>query len=222
MLRGLIFDVDDTLVYYEGYDMKRWYEEVARPAMEKLGVVLDLDTFVKIVRGGLSRRYVERFGIDHVEFWKALDIANGEYRRKLIREGKIRPFPDVDALGELRNLGLKLAAVSNASLENIYLVLKPFGLEKYFDLILGKDYSYLDGAKPSPYLVEKAMNALGLKRDEVLMVGDSSNDILAAKNAGIKSVNLTRLGKVEGADYYVRDLRELVELVKRMLGDQSP
>ncbi|WP_297469550.1 HAD family phosphatase [Thermococcus sp.] len=214
MLRGLIFDVDETLVYYEGYDLRRWYEEVGRPAMEKLGVVLDWETFRRIVRGELSRTYVERFGIDHVEFWKAMDRANRTYRENLLKAGRIKPFPDVDALKELRNMGLKLAAVSNASQDNTELVLRAFGLDKYFDIVLGKDYSYLDGVKPNPYLIEKALRALNLKPQEVMIVGDSSNDVLAGKRAGIKTVNIVRFEKVPGADYYVNDLWELVKIVR--------
>jgi len=214
MLRALIFDVDETLVYYEGYTLRRWYEEVGKPAMEKLGVLLDWETFRRIVRGELSRKYVERFGIDHVEFWKAMDRANRAYRERLLRAGKIKPFPDVGALGELRNLGLKLAAVSNASQDNTELVLKAFGLDRHFDVILGKDYSYLDGVKPNPYLLNKALKILGLRRNEVLLVGDSSNDVLAGRNAGIRTVNIVRFERVPGADFYVSDLWELVELVK--------
>ncbi|WP_297062438.1 HAD family phosphatase [Thermococcus sp.] len=214
MLRGLIFDVDETLVYYEGYDLRRWYEEVGRPAMEKLGVVLDWETFRRIVKGELSRTYVERFGIDHVEFWKAMDRANRIYRENLLRAGRIRPFSDVDALRELKNMDLKLAAVSNASQDNTELVLRAFGLDKYFDIILGKDYSYLDGVKPNPYLIKKALRSLNLKPEEVMIVGDSSNDVLAGKRAGIKTVNIVRFEKVPGADYYVNDLWELVKIVR--------
>jgi HAD superfamily hydrolase (TIGR01509 family) len=221
MIKGIIFDVDETLVYYEGYDSRRWYWEVGRPAMERLGVVLEFETFRRIVRGELPRTYVERFGVNHVEFWKAMDRANRVYRERLLREGKIRPFPDVGALEELRKLGLKLGAVSNASQDNTELVLKAFGLDKYFDVILGKDYSYLDGVKPNPYLIKKALKALKLKPEEVLIVGDSSNDVLAGKNSGIKTVNIVRFEKVPGADYYVKDLWELVEIVKEW-GSHAP
>lgn len=121
------------------------------------------------------------------------------------------------ALEELKKLNLKLAAVSNASLENTLLVLRAFDLEKHFDLVLGKDYSNLDGVKPSPYLIQKALKMLNLRPEEAIVVGDSSNDVLAAHGAGVKAVNVIRFGKVEGADYYVKDLWELMELVKGML-----
>jgi len=212
VLRGLIFDVDETLVYYENYSPERWYREVGKPAMERAGLVLDMETFWRIIRGQLPRSYVKPF-VDPVLFWRTLDEANLAYRRKLLREGKIRPFPDVEALRELRKLGLKMAAVSNASQDNTELVLKAFGLDKYFDVILGKDYSNIDGVKPSPYLIKKALKALELKPEEVLIVGDSPNDVLAGKNSGIKTVNIVRFEKVPGADYYVKDLWELVEIV---------
>ena len=214
MLKGLIFDVDETLVYYEGYTLRRWYDNVATPVMKKLGVFVDWDTFKKIIEGKLSRKYVEKFGIDHVEFWKALDRANRTYRENLLKAGKIKPFSDVDALKELRNMGLKLAAVSNASQDNTELVLRAFGLDKYFDIILGKDYTYLDGVKPNPYLVNKALRLMNLRPDEVLLVGDSIRDILAGKRAGVKTVNIVRFEKVPGADYYVNDLWELVKIVR--------
>ena len=222
MLKGLIFDVDETLVYYEGYDHREWYEKWVMPALREHGVELDYETYRKTVTGELPRSYIERFGINHVEFWKIVDKVNMRYRRWLAERGKIRPFSDIDALSELKAMKLKLAAVSNASQECTEFVLNLFDLRKYFDAIYGKDYSYLDGVKPNPYLVNKALKTLGLEPKEALMVGDSRHDVLAGKRAGVEVVNVTRFGRIDGADYYVENLWELVELVKKMLGDQSP
>ena len=222
MLKGLVFDVDETLVYYEGYNHREWYENWVMPALRERGIDLDYETYKKTVTGELPRSYVERFGIDHVEFWRIVDEVNLEYRKRMAELGRIKPFPDVDALKELRNIGLKLAAVSNASQECTEFVLNLFDLRRYFDVVYGKDYSNLDGVKPDPYLVKKALKALGLKPQEALMVGDSHHDVLAGKRAGMKVVNVTRFGKVEGADYYMNNLWELVELVKKMVGSQSP
>ncbi len=216
MLRGLIFDVDETLVYYEGYDHRGWYEEWVKPELRKHGIELDYETYRKTVTGELPRSYVERFGIDHVEFWKIVDVVNLNYRREMARLGRIKAFPDVSAIEELRKLGLKLAAVSNASRECTEFVLDISNLKGYFDAVYGKDYSNLDGVKPNPYLVEKALKALNLKPDEAWMVGDSIHDVLAGERAGLKTVNVVRFGKVEGADYYVSDLWELLRLVKNL------
>ena len=222
MLRALIFDVDETLVYYEGYDHREWYENWVMPALREHGIKLDYETYKKTVTGELPRSYVERFGIDHIEFWQIVDEVNLKYRRRMAELGRIKAFPDVGALEDLKKMGLKLAAVSNASQECTEFVLELFDLKKYFDVIYGKDYSNLNGVKPDPYLVKKALNTLGLKPQEALMVGDSYHDVLAGKRAGMKVVNVTRFEKVEGADYYVKDLWELVELVKNMMRGQSP
>ena len=221
MIRGLVFDVDETLVYYEGYDHRKWFEEWVVPVLRKAGIEIDYETYRKTVSGELPRSYVRRLGIDPVEMWKVIDRANNEYRKAMAREGKIKAFPDVDALGELRKLGLKMAAVSNASQENTEFVLDLFNLRELFDVVVGKDYSNIDGVKPSPYLINKALRALDLKPEEVLVVGDSVHDVLAGHRAGARVVNVTRFGRVEGADYYVENLWELLELVKK-LGTQSP
>ncbi|AFK23240.1 HAD family hydrolase [Pyrococcus sp. ST04] len=217
MIKCVIFDVDETLVYYEGYNLKEWYEKIALPAMKRLGVIVDWEVFRKMAKGELPRSYVEKFGIDHVEFWKAMDRANRVYREELLKEGKIHVYPDVEALKELKKMGIKLAAVSNASQDNTELVLKAFNLLKYFDVVYGKDYSYLDGVKPNPYLINKALKSLGVKKEEALLVGDSELDIRAGKNAGIKVVQILRERKYEGADYYINNLWELVEIIRREL-----
>jgi len=203
MIRGLIFDVDETLVYYEGYNHREWFEEWVAPALKRAGIEIDYETYRKTVSGELPRSHVRRLGIDPVEMWKVIDRANNEYRKAMAREGRIKAFPDVDALRELRKLGLKMAAVSNASQENTEFVLDLFNLRELFDVVIGKDYSNIDGVKPSPYLVNKALKVLDLKPEEVLVVGDSIHDVLAGHRAGAKVVNVTRFGRVEGADYYV-------------------
>lgn len=224
MLKGLIFDVDETLIYYEGYDHREWYEGWVLPELMRRGIELDYGTYRKTVTGELPRTYVERFGVNAIEFWKLVDEVNLRYREEMARRGRIKVFPDVDALKELRDMGLKLAAVSNASQECVEFVLGLFDLRKHFEAVFGKDYSNLDGVKPSPYLVRKALKALRLEPDEAMVVGDSYHDVLAGKRAGVRVVNVTRFGRSEGADYYVKNLKELVGLVKGMLGTgaQSP
>lgn len=216
-MKGLIFDVDETLVYYEGYDHREWYKGWVLPELRKRGIELDYETYRKTVRGDLPRSYVERLGINHVEFWRLVDGVNLRYRKEMARLGRIKPFPDLGALGELKEFGLKLAAVSNASQECVEFVLDLFNLRDHFDAVYGKDYSNLDGVKPNPYLIDKALKTLSLKPEEALMVGDSHHDVIAGKRAGMKVVNVTRFGRVDGADYYVENLWELVELVKGML-----
>lgn len=224
IIRALIFDVDETLVYYEGYDIREWFEKYTAPAIKGIGINIDVETYRKMTRGELPRSYVERFGVNHVLFWKTVDKANLKYRMEAAEKGKIKPFPDVNALKELKSMGLKLAAVSNASQECTEFVLDLFKLREHFDAVFGKDYSYLNGAKPSPYLIEKSLKALKTSPNEALVVGDSKSDVLAAHRAGVKAVQIERFEKVENADYYVKNLWELLELLRslRSLNSNQP
>ncbi len=213
IIRGIIFDVDETLVYYDGYNQEEWYRLYVKPALLERDIKLDYSTYRKMTKGELPRSYVERFGIDHVEFWKLVDGLSLKYRRELAKQGKIKAFSDVDILKDIKNLGLKFGAVSNASQECTEFVLELFGLNKYFDVVLGKDYSYLNGVKPNPHLIQKALNSLQLTPEGALMVGDSRLDIIAGHRAGLRVVQIMRFRKVEGADYYVNNLQELYNLL---------
>ncbi len=218
LIKALIFDVDETLVYYEDYDAKEWFSKYLEPAFQQHGINIDFETYRKMVKGILPRSYVERFGIDHVEFWKLVDNVNLRYRKLLAKEGKIKIFPDVSqTLSELRTMGLKLAAVSNASQDCTEFVLELFNLKKYFEVVFGKDYSYLDGVKPNPYLIQKTLKALNVSPNEVLVVGDSDLDVKAAHRAGIKAVQVLRFDNfVKEADYHVKALTEIVDIVKKI------
>jgi len=92
-------------------------------------------------------------------------------------------------------------------------VLEQFGLRRYFDHVQGTDgFPY----KPAPDVIIKTMEALGAKRDECLMVGDSAADMEAGRAAGIKTCAvLYGYGKPEemarhSPDYWIDDLRQLV------------
>ena len=217
MIKALIFDVDETLVYYEGYDGREWFEKWAKREIENLGVSVYFETYKKMVKGKLPRSWVENLGVNHVEFWKAIDRANLKYRKWAAEQGLIKAFLDVDVLKSFKEMGLKMAAVSNASQDCTEFVLKLFDLKRYFDVVLGKDYKYLDGAKPNPYLIKKSLKALEVSPKEALVVGDSLSDILAAHRARTKAVQVMRFGKIEGADYYVENLNELVQLVRSLI-----
>ena len=68
-------------------------------------------------------------------------------------------------------------------------LLKQLNLDGYFSLVLGGDS--LTEKKPSPLPLQHAAEVLGIDVANMLMVGDSKNDIIAAKAAGCFSVGIT-------------------------------
>ena len=63
--------------------------------------------------------------------------------------------------------------------------LKNAGILNFFSDVLGADSGY--GAKPNPLQLIELKRRKNLKSQQILMVGDSPHDLIAAKNAGVKS-----------------------------------
>ncbi len=69
--------------------------------------------------------------------------------------------------------------------ETLY-VLKKFSVEEVFDVIVAMEDYPADKAKPDPYPLCLALERLGLEK--AVYVGDSVDDIIAAKRAGIEVI----------------------------------
>lgn len=112
-----------------------------------------------------------------------------EYYREHIAD-HTRPYPEIEkALALLQTKKLPLAVITNKNEILATQLLKALKLEHYFSLIIGGDT--LPEKKPSAAPIEHAAHILGVKPSHLLMVGDSANDILAAKAAGAMSCGVT-------------------------------
>jgi phosphoglycolate phosphatase len=94
-----------------------------------------------------------------------------------------RAYPGVrDALVSLRAQGRKLAVVTNAMQHLAERVLTRFDLLDLFALVLGGDR--VARGKPDAGPLLEACRVLGVAPAAALMVGDSENDVIAARAAG--------------------------------------
>ncbi|EOA6549709.1 phosphoglycolate phosphatase [Vibrio vulnificus] len=99
-------------------------------------------------------------------------------------------YPTVkETLKELHQVGFTLALVTNKPSKFVPDVLQQHGIADYFVDVLGGD-SFPE-KKPNPIALNWLMEKHQIQPTEMLMVGDSKNDILAAKNAGCASFGLT-------------------------------
>jgi len=98
-----------------------------------------------------------------------------------------RLFPHVaETLHALRTRGLKLAVVTNALQLPAQSILERYGIVDAIDLLLGGDR--VINRKPHPEALETACHWLGVDVDATVMVGDSNNDVAAARAAGCEIV----------------------------------
>jgi phosphoglycolate phosphatase len=118
-----------------------------------------------------------------------------------------------DTLSELKRRGVLMAVVSNKHSRLSCALLRHLGVDMYFSAILGPDC--IPCPKPSPGLILKLLDDLGVKASDALIVGDSTSDVLAGKRAGIRTIACTnghgRAG-VEKADYSISSVPELLGL----------
>ena len=99
-------------------------------------------------------------------------------------------FTDVaDTLGALHAKGLPLGLVTNKPTPFVAPLLEALDIAKYFSVVIGGDD--VQNKKPHPDPLLLVASKLGIKPEQLLFVGDSRNDIQAAKAAGCPSVGLT-------------------------------
>lgn len=127
-------------------------------------------------------------------------------------------YPTVkETLEELHQAGFTMAIVTNKPSKFVPHILEQHGIAKYFVDVLGGDA--FPEKKPDPVALNWLMDKHQLQPGDMLMVGDSKNDILAAKNAGCASFGLT-YGYNHGEpisesnpDFVADQLAELLEIV---------
>jgi len=104
--------------------------------------------------------------------------------------------PLAPLLADLRAFGLKLGVATNAAEVEARAHLTAAGVDGAFDFLAGFDTGY--GAKPEPGMCFAFADTLALDASEVLMVGDSTHDLIAGRAAGMQVLGvLTGLAAAE-------------------------
>jgi phosphoglycolate phosphatase len=89
----------------------------------------------------------------------------------------------LEALRQLKSMGVPLALVTNKGRELSIKVLRKINAEPFFTAIVGGDTC--PRRKPDPMPLQRACELLGVDASSACMVGDSLNDVQAARAAGI-------------------------------------
>ncbi len=101
-----------------------------------------------------------------------------------------RLYPNVlETLTALKERGYSLAIITNKPERFIAPIINGLALNGLFELIIGGDT--LAKRKPDPLPLNYACQQLSTNVEQCVMIGDSKNDILAAKAANMESIALT-------------------------------
>ncbi|RRJ83542.1 phosphoglycolate phosphatase [Aestuariirhabdus litorea] len=180
---AVIYDLDGTLV-----DSVPDLHSAVERFQQQLGLPTASECEVRDWVGNGAARLVERalaasageraealFPAAMEAFMVAYADTNG--RRARLYEG-VRPV-----LEALAAEGVPQALVTNKPLAFTHPLLEKLGIASYFSPVLGGDS--LPAKKPDPAPLRAVAETLGVAPERCLMVGDSRNDLLAARAAGM-------------------------------------
>ncbi len=141
-----------------------------------------------LVKRALSGKSEINENIDTALFENALEIFLTFYKNNLCV--KTLAYPNVlTTLKTLQKKGYRLSIVTNKPFDFIEPILIGLGLDNLFEFSLGGDS--LTNKKPHPEPLLHICEKLNISVENSLMIGDSKNDILAAKAASMDSIGVT-------------------------------
>ncbi|OTA15992.1 phosphoglycolate phosphatase [Xenorhabdus vietnamensis] len=188
-IRAIAFDLDGTLVDSAGgladaLDQALIAKGLPAAGKERVAIWIGNGADVMVERA-LKWTGADPSPTLHSEMRKLFD----KFYEASVTTGS-QLFPHVkETLAELAKHNLPMAIITNKPTPFIAPLLESLGISEYFSLVLGGDD--VKEKKPHPAPLYLTMGMLGLHKEELLFVGDSRNDILAAQTAGCPCVGLT-------------------------------
>ncbi|ACB36152.1 phosphoglycolate phosphatase [Leptothrix cholodnii SP-6] len=175
-----IVDLDGTMVDTQGD-----FVVALGLCLTELGLPVVDAAFVELTVGKGSEHLI-RSTLAHVGGDPALyDAAWAAYQRHYLAiNGRHSRVYDgvIDGLTQLRGAGLRLACLTNKPGDFARPLLAAKGIDGFFDCVFGGDA--FARKKPDPLPLIETCKALGTQPARTLMIGDSSNDAMAARAAG--------------------------------------
>ena len=171
----IVFDLDGTLL-----DTSPGIFNSVRYAERMMGFAPILEEQLKkFVGPPPAEMYMEMYGVERLIAEEATRYHREYGKTNAIFEATIYPGIE-DTLKCLKNKNYKLAVATLKSQKIAEMVLKNYGLDIYFDVIVGMDEKESYTKCKTIQIAKETLNING----NVLMIGDSEYDYVGAKEAG--------------------------------------
>lgn len=175
-IKAIVFDMDGVLI-----DAKDWHYDALNKALNLFGMEINRYDHLVTFDGLPTRKKLEILTLE-----RGLPRALHEFINELkqlytleIIHTKCKPiFYHEYALSQLRSFGYKMAVCSNSVRKSVELMMEKAALVKYLEFYISNED--VEKHKPSPEMYIKAINKLGLRPDECLILEDNENGIKAA------------------------------------------
>ncbi len=183
-IRGIIFDVDGTLVDSNDAQAHTWQQ-----AMAEQGYDVSFDKIRPLIGMGGDKVLPELLGIQkNSEQGSKID----QLRSQLFKERylpHLHAFPrTMDLLRRLHDQGLTLVVATSSppdAMNALLHIIDAHAPDLFTQEVSSKDTSQ---SKPNPDAVQTALQKAHCMPDEVYMIGDTAYDIESASGAGVKTI----------------------------------
>ncbi|MFT4171681.1 MAG: phosphoglycolate phosphatase [Rhodocyclaceae bacterium] len=211
--RAILFDLDGTLVDSIpdlAEAVKMMLAELGEPPRSEQEVRAFVGKGIPhLVRSALAAGRGPRTD-DEVK--RAIAVFQRHYA--VTNGHKTTIYPGVlSGLSALHKAGVVMGCITNKDAAFTQALLAQLGLAQFFGSVVSGDT--LPQKKPDPHPLWHACEQLRVGRDEAMMVGDSVNDALAARNAGIR-VLLVTYGYSEGVPVDTIDCDGLLSSINEL------
>jgi beta-phosphoglucomutase family hydrolase len=213
VVKALIFDMDGTVTDSTETDYMAWKKVFA-----EYNADFSYGEYVKVL-GVKSTDILQQFlGLGPEELDRALK-RKLHYFFQIVEEQGLSSIPHVESfLKKAREMSLQIALATGARKEKSDRVLEKVRLRQYFDVFITAED--VEKGKPDPEIFLRAARKLGASPEEVIVIEDAENGVLAAKKAGMKCIALTTttgIDRLQPADLIVESFRspELGEFLEQ-------
>ena len=190
--RGIIFDLDGTMVNTEPYADIAW-----RHYLQKNGYDPEKmpESVVGAARPDCIRAFKETYGADFDYVTASAGVRIEKYRlfdeaETIVKEGLIPLMDYADANG------IRMAIGSSSQRVYVDHVLEVAGLTGRFDAIVTGDDAV--HGKPDPEIFLRSAELLGIIPNECIVIEDSRNGMLAGTAGGFTTLLIPDTGTVSG------------------------
>jgi len=217
-VRAVALDLDGTLLH-TAPDLA----DAANRMLNAMGRPVLPEALVMTYVGNGAARLVKRLLTGDMDaepdaalFEQAQNLFFEHYAEVLTRRSA--PYPGaMDGVRQLHQAGYKLACITNKPERFTLPLLQAMGMLPYFSLVLSGDS--LPRKKPDPLPLLHMAEMFGLSPVQMVMIGDSSADVGAARAAGCAAIavsygyNRGQPADMLGADAVIDSLQEAAFLL---------